>query len=82
MWSRAFWLAALERVIGAALVSLATSVAAVGNVAAVDWPTALGVAGAAAVASRAASAVKAPLPPVGNPSLVDTRPPRHLRASD
>jgi len=72
-WSRAFWLATAERVLGAALVSLATSVAATGNVVTVDWATALGIAGAACVASLAASVGKGFVPPTGTPSLVDTR---------
>lgn len=78
-WSRAFWLSAAERILGAVIVSLATSVAATGNVLTVDWATALGVAGAVAVASLAASAVKAgvPLGPAGTTSLVDDRPGRH-----
>lgn len=74
MWSRAFLLAASERVVGTVLVSLATSVAAVGSVLTVDWPTALGVAGAVGLASLAASVGKSFVPPAGNPSLVDTAP--------
>lgn len=80
MWSRAFWLASLERTVGAALVSLATSVAATGNVTTVDWATALGIAGAAAIASLAASFGKGFMPPNGSPSLVANPPGRHARS--
>ena len=81
VWTRSFWLAVLERVVGAALASLTTSVAAAGNLAAVDWPTALGVAGAVALASLGASVAKSPFGPAGSPSLVDTTdsPGRHAR---
>ena len=75
MWTRAFWLAALERVVGAALISLTTSIGMTGNVLTVDWPTALGVAGALAAASLGASVAKSPFGPAGSPSLVDTAPP-------
>ena len=70
MWARAFWLAAGERVVGAVLVSLATSVAATGNLLTVDWPTALGTAGALALAALAASAGKTRIGEPGTPSLV------------
>ena len=69
MWSKTFWMAAAERIVGTVLVSLATSVAATGSVLGVDWPAALGVAGAVAVASLAASVGKARVPPTGEPTL-------------
>ena len=77
MLSAPFWRLVAERVVGAVLVSLATSVAATGNVLTVPWPTALGVAGAVAVASVAASVAKSPFGPAGSPSLVDDTPGRH-----
>lgn len=77
MFTRTFWLAAAERVVGAVLVSLATTVGTTGNVLTVHWPTALGVAGAVAVASLAASVAKSPIGEAGTPSLVDTTPGRH-----
>ena len=74
MGTRAFWLAAAERLVGAVLVSLATAAADAGNVLAMDWPNALGVAGALALASLASSAGKAqiPLGDLGAPTLVPT----------
>jgi len=77
VFTKAFWLAAAERIVGAILVSLATSVAATGNVFTVPWLEALGVAGAVAVASVAASVAKSPFGPAGSPSLVDDTPGRH-----
>jgi hypothetical protein len=63
-------MAAAERVLGAILVSVATAVADAGSVLTVDWPATLGVAGAVAIASLAASVGKAQLPPTGEPTLV------------
>jgi hypothetical protein len=79
MFSRTFWLAAADRVAGAVLVSLATTVGTTGNLLTVHWPTAFGVAGAVAVASLASSWAKAasPFGPAGSPSLVDDQPGRH-----
>lgn len=79
MLTRTFWLGVGERVVGAVLVSLATSVAATGNVLTVPWPTTLGVAGAVAVASVGASVAKSPFGPAGSPSLVGDTPGRHAR---
>jgi hypothetical protein len=70
VFTKAFWMAAAERVVGTVLVSLATSVAATGSVLGVDWPAALGVAGAVAIGSLAASVGKARVPPTGEPTLV------------
>ena len=70
MFTRAFWLAAAERVVGTVLVSIAASAAATGNLLDVDWPTALGTAGALALASLAASAGKTRIGEPGTPSLV------------
>ena len=74
MWSKAFWMAAAERVVGTVLVSLATSVAATGSVLGVDWPAALGVAGVVAIGSLAASVgkAKAPIGDPGAPTFVST----------
>lgn len=77
MWGRTFWLSALERLLGAVLVSIATAAADAGNVLDVDWPSALGIAGAIALGSLAASVAKAPIGDPGTPSLVPTG--RHTR---
>jgi len=79
VFHKAFWRDAAERLVGAAVASVATSVAATGNLLAVDWPTALGIAGAIAVGSLAASVgkAKAPIGDPGAPTLVSTG--RHAR---
>jgi len=76
MWSRYFWLSALERAIKTFAQS---AIALLGGdtilgLFDVDWPNALQVAGLAALISVFTSIVSAPMGPDGSPSLVGEPP--------
>ena len=81
MWSRSFWLDVAERAVKTFAQALVPVLAADGvDLLHVDWPSALGLAGTAAVLSVLTSIASAGIGDPGTASLVDTAPGRHARS--